>query len=73
MLLFGAISPSYLVTLPLSLHENYGQLSILNTDDAIVISLSTFRLTVIMNSLPKYQLENILTQKFITHRQQNVM
>jgi len=73
MLLFGAINQSYFVTLPLSLHENYGQLPILNTEGTILISLSTFLLTVSMNSLQKYQLENILTRKFITHRQQNVI
>jgi len=46
MLLFTIINLSDLVTLPLSLHENYGQLLILNIEDTTLISLSIFQLIV---------------------------
>jgi len=46
MLLFAIINLGDLVTLPLNLHENYGQLLILNIEDTTLISLSTFQLIV---------------------------
>ena len=54
MLLFAIINLSDLVTLPLNLHENYGQLLILNIEDTTLISLSTFQLIVWMIALLKY-------------------